>query len=125
MKLEYLADGPDNSGLIRLYGYNQTEVHELRKIAGELATGARERISLDGESWIEPVRNCRLCLRRGSRNAGVRPLGSLNFECVLSPDGWDNFEGLLEPFCDSKTAGFQWLSSQGKISLLISHSGQW
>jgi hypothetical protein len=125
MKLEYLEDGPNNSGLIRLYEYSQAEVHEVRKFVGELATGGRERIALDSENWVVPVGDCRLSLRRGSRDAGVRQLGPSNFECVLSAHVWNNVEGLLEPLCDSKATGFQWLSSQGKISLLISQSGRW
>jgi hypothetical protein len=32
---------------------------------------------------------------------------------------------LLEPFCNSNTAGFQWLTHDCTISLLISQSGQW
>jgi hypothetical protein len=33
MKLEFLPDGPDNSGLIRLYDYSQSDVQALSKIA--------------------------------------------------------------------------------------------
>ena len=51
MKLEYLPDGPDDSGLIRLYDYGPSEVRELRRITGELATGDRERIALSEETW--------------------------------------------------------------------------
>jgi len=52
MKLEYLPHGPHGSGLIRLYEYVPVEVRELKGIAGKLATGAREQISLEGEKWI-------------------------------------------------------------------------
>jgi hypothetical protein len=52
MKLEYLPDGRNHSGLIRLYDYGSSEVRELRKLKGELATGAREQIALNEESWI-------------------------------------------------------------------------
>jgi hypothetical protein len=44
---------------------------------------------------------------------------------VLSSDGWSKVDGLLEPFCWSQTRGFQWLSHDGRIALLISRSGQW
>jgi hypothetical protein len=125
MKLEYLSEGPDDSGLIRLYDYGSSEVRELRTVASELATGARERIALHEESWIASVDGCKLILRRDRRNSGIRQLGSLNFECELSADGWHNVEGLLESFCGSTTSEFQWLTHQGKISFLISHSGRW
>ena len=125
MKLEYLPDGPNDSGLIRLYDYGSSEVRELRKLTGELATGARERIAPNEEIWVAPVEGCKLILRRGERNSGIRQLESLNFECELSADGWNNVEGLLEPFCSSTTTGFQWPTNQGTICFLISHTGRW
>ena len=125
MKLEYLPHGPLGSGLIRLYEYVPGEVRELKGIVGKLATGAREQISLEGEKWIVPVDDCRLTLQRGDGDFGVRRVGPLSFECELTADGWHNVEGLLEPFCSSATTGFQWLTNQGKISFLISHSGRW
>jgi hypothetical protein len=125
MKLEYLPDGPNDSGLVRLYDYSSSEVHELSKLAGELATGARERIGLHGESWIAPLEGCKLILRRDERNFGIRQVGPLSFECALSVDGWNNVDGLLQPFCESATTGFQWLTSQGRISFLISRDGKW
>jgi hypothetical protein len=125
MKLEYLPDGPDDCGLIRLYDYGSSEVRELRRITGELATGDRERIALNEETWVAPVGGCKLILRRGKRYSGIRQLGLLNFECMLSAGGWKNVEGLLEPFCGSATTGFQWLTYQGRISFLISHNGRW
>ena len=125
MKLEYLPNGPNDSGLIRLYDYGSSEVRELRKLTSELATGARERIALNEEIWVAPVEGCRLILRRSERSSGIRHVGSLDFECELTVDGWNNVEGLLEPFCSSATTGFQWLTYQGKISLLISHNGRW
>ena len=125
MKLEYLPDGPNDSGLIRLYDYGQAEVHALRKIASELATGARERVVLQHENWIVPIVGCKLSLQRGQRDFGIRQLGPLRFECELTADGWNNVAGLLEPFCESATTGFQWLTNRGRVAFLISHSGQW
>jgi hypothetical protein len=125
MKLEFLPDGPDNSGLIRLYDYSQSDVHALSKTASELATGSRRQIALESESWVAPIGGCKLILQRGERDSGVRQVGPLDFECELSADGWNNVEGLLEPFCNSAITSFQWLTSQGRISFLISQNGQW
>ena len=49
MKLEYLPNGPNGLGLVRLYEYVPGEVRELKGIAGKLATGASEQIPLQGE----------------------------------------------------------------------------
>jgi|SRR5215470_1902320 len=125
MRLEYLHSGPNESGLIRLYDFAQEEVCELRKIARELASGALERLALQSENWVVPVGGCGLSLQRGDRDFGIREVGPLSFECKLSELGWDNVEGLLEPFCALPTVGFQWLTTQGKTPLLISHDGKW
>ena len=44
----------------------------------------------------------------------------------LTETGWQNVADLMEPFCEPGHAdGFQWLSNEGKISLLLSVNGQW
>jgi hypothetical protein len=125
MKLEYLPNGSKDCPLIRLYDFNQAEVRLLRQCVRLLATGEREIVALHNEAWSEPVRGCCLTLRRSKRNDGIRQADMLRFECDLSSSGWDNVEGLLDPFCDANISGFQWLTCDGTISLLISQSGQW
>jgi hypothetical protein len=125
MKLEYLPNAVDGAGLIRLYDYTQEDVLALRQIVDELVTGSRERIGLHCETWIAPIGGCRLDLHRGGRDLGVRQRAPLSFECELSADGWGNVKGLLEPFCEGATTGFQWLTHRGIVAFLISHSGRW
>ena len=125
MKLEYLPHGPHGSGLIRLYEHVPGEVRELKGIAGKLATGASEQISLEGEKWIVPVDDCRLTLQRGDGDFGVRRVGPLSFECELTLDGCRSVVSLLELFCNSKNKRFQWLFKRGRIYFLISLDGQW
>jgi hypothetical protein len=125
MKFEYLADRSQDCPLIRLYEFNQAEVRQLRQLVRSLVTGDRQSVALQNEVWAEPVGGCCLNLRRGNRDQGIREVDPLNFECVLSSDGWSNVDGLLDPFCDSNTTGFQWLTHDGRVSLLISQSGQW
>jgi hypothetical protein len=124
MKFEYLADGSQDCPLIRLYAFNRAEARLLTHLVSTLVTGECQRVALQGEAWAEPVGGCSLTLGRGARNQGVYEVDPLKFECVLSSHGWSNVEGLLEPFCDSDPAGFQWLTSDGSVSLLISQSGQ-
>lgn len=125
MKVEYLANELTDRPLIRLYEFNQTEVRQLRQFVRSLVAGDRERVALQNEAWAEPVGGCCLSLRRSDRDQGVRQMAPLQFECLLTSDGWSNVEGLLDPFVDSNTAGFQWLTHDGTVSLLISQSGQW
>ena len=125
MKLEYLADGSDDCPLICLFEFTPAEVHELRKLVRSLVSGERQSAALQNEAWTVPIGGCQLSLRRGTRDEGVHQLEPRKFECVLSSDRSCNVEGLLDPFCDSSTTGFQWLTHDGRVSLLISQSGKW
>jgi hypothetical protein len=125
VKLEYLPDGFPDCPLIRLYEFDQSEARRLRQLIESLVSGVRQDVALQNELWVEAVGECCLNLRRGNRDQGIRQARTQKFECVLSPDGWTNVEGLLEPFCESQTSGFQWLTHDGRIALLISQSGQW
>ncbi|HTZ72715.1 MAG TPA: hypothetical protein VMB47_02245 [Candidatus Aquilonibacter sp.] len=125
MKLEYLADGSPECPLIRLYDFNQSEVQQLKHFVKLLVNGERQHVALQNEVWVNPVADCSLILRRGTRNEGVRLIRGLEFECVMNSNGWNNVEGLLEPFCEGSASGFQWLSDGGRVALLISQSGQW
>jgi len=125
VKLEYLPTGSPDCPLILLYEFNQSEAQHLRQLVKSLVAGDRQDVALQNEEWVEPVGQCCLDLRRGSRNQGVREAQALEFECLLSADGWSKVERLLEPFCESNTSGFQWLTHDGRIALLFSQTGQW
>jgi|SRR5580700_894124 hypothetical protein len=125
MKLEFLANGARACPLIRLYEFNRAEAKNLRELVKSLSNASRQSISLEEEPWIESVEGCRLALRLGHRDEGVRESGPSTFECVLNSGGWNNMEGLLDPFCKSDAVGFQWLTTAGKISLLLSRVGTW
>jgi hypothetical protein len=125
MKLEYLAEGSQDCPLIRLYEFDQPEVLRLRKIAVSLANRSAVNIALHDERDVEAVSSCKLILRSGPKDAGVVQTGPLTFECTLKPDTWGSVKRLIDPFCESKIGGFQWLSDQGEISLLLSRSGSW
>jgi hypothetical protein len=125
VKLEYLPGGSPECPLIRLYDFGQSEAKQLRELVKSLANGDRENVALHNEAWVESVGGCSLNLRRENRNQGIRQSQMLRFECVLTSDGWSNVEGLLEPFSESNTTGFQWLTNGGRVALLISGSGQW
>jgi len=124
VKLEYLADGAPECPLIRLYEFDQVQARKLREVIGAMIAGERQAAALHHEQWVEPLGGCSLILRAGSRNNGVRRAKDLRFEWVLNVDGWSNVEGLIEPFSESETAGFQWLND-GAIAVLISRDGHW
>ncbi len=125
MKLEYLPEGTPECPLIRLFEFSQAEAKQFSELVKLLGAGNREKVVLHNETWVVPVGECSVNLRRGEWNQGMRRAPSGTFEWVLSAEGWRNVEGLLEPFCDIAPTGFQWLTSQGEIAVLISTDGQW
>lgn len=125
MKLEYLADGSPECPLIRLYEFTRDEARALRYIFCSLANGAIKTVSLEREPFIVPVSECQLILAADGKDRGIRASGSKSFECDLTELAWDNVAGLTEPFCHFETTGYQWLTSTGRVRLLISCDGKW
>ena len=127
MRLEYLPDGAPDCPLIRLYDFDRRAVATLRNLVAELADGSRSEILVHELPSIEPLNGCQLALELGKRDLGVIPGQRPNsFRCVLTDSTWEGVAELIEPFCESQQiAGFQWLSHDGRISLLLSTDGQW
>jgi hypothetical protein len=125
MKLEYLPEGAPECPLIRLFEFNWSDVYELKQLVKGLVTGDRRDVALHDELWLESVGRCRLNLRVGKRKHGIGQVGPLQFECVFTSSEWGNLEGLLEPFSESDSSGFQWLTTSGSVVQLISRSGRW
>ncbi len=127
MKLEFLADGSDDSPLIRLYGFDLAEAMRLREAFRSIADGSRQSIPLHEEWWVETVEECHLDLRLGARDLGIVQRLPMRFECVLTAEAWMEMVDLTDPFCAHQDDGevFQWLNSDGEVSLLLSPTGKW
>jgi hypothetical protein len=125
MKLEFLAGGPPDNPLVRLHDFTQDDARQLRRIFYLLADGSLKTAILQDMSFIEAVCGCRLKLLVGTRDRGIHSTASNIFECTLTKLGWDNVGGLTDPFCESGSKGFQWLTEHGPIRLLISRNGEW
>ena len=124
VKLEYIAEGSRDCPLIRLYSFDQQELLRLREGVEALSKKTAQSTFLHDQPGIESVDSCELTLRSGARDLGVLQTGPSRFECVLTPDTWECVKELIDPFFES-SSGYQWLSGQGKISLLLSKSGSW
>jgi|HubBroStandDraft_4_1064222.scaffolds.fasta_scaffold1250803_1 hypothetical protein len=69
MRLKYLAEGSRARPLIRLYAFNQADAIKLKRLVRSPIAGDRRDVALNDEMW-EPVRDCRLALKRGNRHQG-------------------------------------------------------
>jgi hypothetical protein len=129
MKLEFLAEGSADCPLIRLYGFDVPEVMRLREAFRSLCDGSRQEIPLHEEWWVESMEGCQLDLRSGPRDLGVVQRWPMKFDCVLTAEAWLEMVEKTDPFCGSEApqAGevYQWLNSDGEISLLLAPTGEW
>jgi hypothetical protein len=124
VKLEFIAEGAQECPLIRLYSFDQHELLRLSEIVEALSKGSVQNVVLNEQPGIEPVGSCEFTLRAGERDMGVMQIGPRKFDCVLTPDGWECVKELIDPFFKA-TDGYQWLSEEGNIPLLLSNSGSW
>jgi hypothetical protein len=125
VKLEYIAEGSQDCPLIRLYAFDQPGILRLREIAEALANGSAQIVTLHDQPRIEPIGPCELTLQSDFRDTGVSQIAPSKFECRLTPSIWENVKYFIDPFCEPGPGQYQWLSEQGKISLLLSKSGSW
>ena len=128
MKIEFLADGAEDCPLIRMYDYRLEDIRLMQQMCRDLAAKTIEEIRLHDQSWIEPVNSCRFIWRTDKKNLGVRrPPDDYEFVLEYNEEGWHELDGLLEPFAKPFSGGFQWLTQQGDVNVLISANvdGTW
>lgn len=123
--LEYLPDGSSDCPLIRLYGFETADVVALQSLCIALAEGRLHEAALDAQTWVHAIGDCRLLLRAGDANMGIKASGiQKSFVMVYSREGWLEVSERLTPFI-AGTAGFQWLTNEGDVKLVISGVGLW
>lgn len=126
--LEYLPDGSDDCPLIRLSAFEPADVIALQNLCLALAEGRVREASLDNHPWVRAIGGCRLTLRAGIANRGVRiPMPGTPFVMEYSPEGegWLEVADKLAPFAEDPRRGFQWLTNEGEVNVLISWNGRW
>ena len=123
MKLEFFADGSPDGPLLLLYGKAPDTVRALARELGALKGGQLELETFPG---IEAVGGCRVVAKVTRRDLGIRQVGPTSFVWELSPAGWEQAIGLMEPFTEGSSGdGFQWLLRNAPdISFIIS-GGRW
>ncbi len=129
MSLEYFADGSPDCPLLLLYGRAPGVV---RSLIGALGTLSRHQLELHAFPGVEPLGGCRVTAKATDEDVGIYRVRPTAFRWELTPSGWEQVAGLLEPFCESRDAdGFQWLepnrgsTTPRRISFIISDSRRW
>lgn len=125
MKVEFLAEGAAECPLIRLFDYRAGELERLLIACSELGDQRRAEFPLHDQPWVESVAGCQFTWRAGARNAGVQlPASGTAFVLELAGEAWREVSDKLLPFIDG-SGGYNWLTNEGDVNVLISRDGTW
>ena len=126
MKLEFLPAGSPDCPLLRVFDFSAAEVRSLHQLCLDLREGRAAEVSLLDLQGILAIDGCALTFHCTDIDRGCERVAANDFECSLTPETWQDLAAMITPFCElQKTAGYQWLSEHGEISLLLSANGQW
>jgi len=129
MKIDFLESGADDCPLIRIYGNEPEVCQRFREAFERLANRGASEVSLTDLPGVEPLGSCCLVAQPGRRDRGVVRKEGNAFCWVLTPAAWDNVAGLIEPFCNSQSDGYQWLdqapASEARVLVSTSPVGCW
>ncbi len=126
MKLEFLPDGSNAGSLLRMYDFEIVEIEQLFAAVLALASGDQEHYEVHNLPGVDAVSGCKffLCVGNRDRRTVVLPEPA-SFECVLTPDGWEQVASLVESFLQPGKHGYKWLHWSGDFRWLLSRDGDW
>jgi hypothetical protein len=121
LTLDYIESEP----ILRLSGFTLADARRLMDAC--LAMSRNEApFSLHAQPWVRAQDGLMLTLRVKTWNQDIRAVGPRTFEWSLTAGAWDNVAGLIEPFCESGSHGFQWLNqARDDAEVLLSPQGEW
>jgi hypothetical protein len=127
MKMEYLAAGSADCPLIRLYDFTVDELVQLCDLFNSLASGAVRSIALHEQPYLVSLQGCCLTLRAAERDRGIVEDHLGGFDCLLTPDGWEDQAERVKPVIEDSRGDFVWLlyNIPSEIRLLLSWNGTW
>jgi hypothetical protein len=91
----------------------------------DLADGNRGSFELVALPWIKPVNQCYVALRRTAKNRGcMTPRRGKPFAINHNREGWLEVADKIQPFI-AGSYGYQWLTCEGEVNILLSQDGGW
>ena len=128
LTIDYIHGGSEHCPMIRLFDFEASDVALLRDVCLELGAGSVREVCLDSQSWVRAIGGCRLTLRAGAANRGVRMPdegGPFVMEYTREGEGWLEVADKLAPFAEGRATGYSWLTTEGDVNVLISWDGSW
>lgn len=122
MRIEFLAEGSRDCPLIRLYDWHPEAQDMLRRAALNLADGRITEFRLHDQPWAKPVDGCQFLWRIDRKNVGVRlPDSGRQFVLRYSDEAWREVADKIA----ATGGGFNWLTNEGDVAVLLSWDGHW
>lgn len=123
--LEYLHEGSEDCPLVRLYNFERSDGVALRDLCLTLAAGRVREVSLENLTFVKAIGGCGFVLCASAFNRGVdTPKTGAPFVMEYSDEGWREVADKIAPFV-ADSAGFQWLTNEGDVNVLLSRDGLW
>jgi hypothetical protein len=123
MKID-LLEGFDQA-IVRIYELVPDSCRLIKAAIDQLASAHVNEIRLTDVSGVERDGHIELVAIVGRRDQGILRKGGNVLHWVLTSPSWDNVAGLIEPFCENASNGYQWLEQAGDIRVLLSTDGSW
>jgi hypothetical protein len=133
MKIEFIDDISDSgrfphadpNQLVRLYDFDSSQANSLRQTIQKVILERNKEISLTRLGFIQSV-NCNLTLQISETDNGITTSDNKIFVCNLTLKKYEEMVFLMEPFCNKKASGYQWLYDlDTPIDFLFSPGGSW
>ena len=109
MKLDYIGNfNAYEENLVRLYNFDMDQAIKFRDLIQDVIVNKKQQLDLSKVDFVEKG-NYNLILGIFKTDEGILSNDQKNFVCALTLDGFKNMLKLLEPFCNKKTKGYQYL----------------
>jgi len=125
VRIELIPDGSPDCPLIRLFDYRDNELELLQIACRELANGQRAEFALHEQTWVEPQDGLRFTWKASAQDVGVElPALGDPFVLEFSDEAWREVDDKISRLMPAQT-GFNWLTNEGEVKVLLSRDGKW
>lgn len=126
MELDFIPNINEyNEHVVRLYNFSKADAQRFRDLIETAIIRQKKALDLSKIDFIKP-RNCNLIMGLFKTDEGIFTKDEKTFYCALKLESYCEMIRLIEPFCDNKENGYQYLYDvDNPIDLLFAPAGVW